>query len=82
LVLDRTLDGARGTVFVSVRKGLDPGLLRATAEPDGLAVELESSTDRLFKLQVSWTGGALDGAAIRLTVGEDSVRLPVELPGR
>ena len=82
LVLDRTADGARGTVFVSVRKGLDPGLLRVEAEPAGLSVALEPSTDRLFKLQVRWGGGALAGAAIRLAVGEDSVRLPVELPDR
>jgi hypothetical protein len=82
LVLDRTEDGARGTVFVSVRKGLDPGLLRVEVEPAGLDVEIEPSTERLFKLQVSWAGGALSGASIRLAVGEDSVVLPVELPGR
>jgi len=82
LVLDRTDDGARGTVFVSVRKGLDPGLLRVTAEPAGLVVEVEPSTERLFKLRVSWAGEALDGAAIRLDVGEDSVLLPVELAAR
>jgi len=82
LLLDPTADGARGTVFVSVRKGLDPGSLRVSGEPAGLVVELEPSTERLFKLHVSWAGGALSGATIRLAVGEDSVRLPVQLPGR
>jgi len=67
------------TIFLSIRDGADPSLLRVDSEHDGLALELEPAGGRFFKLRV--TGApTLEGspATVRFRLGLESVDLPVE----
>jgi hypothetical protein len=80
LVLPRDGGGeATQTVFVSVRKDLDPTHLEIKGQPDGLRVAKEPVNERMFKLTVGWTGNELVGAAVLFEVDDEIVRLPVEL---
>jgi hypothetical protein len=83
LLLAPPADGevTNGTILVSVRPGLNPGLLRAEASPDSLKVELEPAGSRRFKAHVSWDGGKLEGGAVIFNVGGESHELPVQSAG-
>jgi len=81
LVLFPAADGeARGTVFVSVREGVDAGDLRAVAEPPELEVVMQPTTRRLIKVNVSWGGGTLSNASVSFHVGGETLRMPVDWP--
>ena len=83
LVLASVGDGrAEGTLFASVRHGLDPGSLRVDAEPAGIEVAVEPATERMYKVEVRWPGGALTNATLTFRIGDDVVRVPVEWKGR
>jgi hypothetical protein len=68
------------TVILSVRKGLEPGALRAEAHPEGLVVELEPGGGRFYKARIRWNGTRPPeaGAAVTFSLGAERVELPVE----
>lgn len=83
LVLVPAADGeARGTVFASVRPGVDAGDLRVVADPPELEIALQPTTQRLFKLNVRWGGGRLSDASVSFHVGGETLRMPVVWSGR
>jgi len=83
LVLVSVGDGrAEGTLFASVRHGLDPAKLRVDAEPAGIEVAMQPATERMFKVEVAWPGGTLANASLTFRIGDDKVRVPVEWAGR
>jgi hypothetical protein len=83
LLLAPSLEGrARGTLFASVSKGFDPATLDVEFDPSGLEVKLEPATERMFRVEVTWPGGRLDGGFVTFRIGKDSVRIPVEWSGR
>ena len=79
LVLVPAADGeARGTVFASVQEGVDAGDLRVVADPPELEVALQPTFQRLFKVNVRWSGGPLSNASLSFHVGGKMVqRMPV-----
>ncbi len=82
LVLVPAADGeARGTVYASVKKGVDAGDLRVVADPPELDVALQRTTDRLFKISVRWGGGTLSNASVSFHVGGELLRMPVVWSG-
>jgi hypothetical protein len=70
--------GAEQDLVLSVRAGLDPAGLKADAEPPELTVELEPAGARFYRVHVGWGGGDLASAAVTFTVGDESLRVPVE----
>ena len=81
LLLSATGDGARGTLFVSVRKGLDASLLEVENSPAALEVRLVPATERMFKVEVQWQGTTFEQGELRFGIGGNWVRLPVALAG-
>lgn len=65
------------TLLVSVPRGFPASELRASAEPEGLSVELEPSGERHFKARLSWTGEELDKGSLIFTLGTDRYTVPV-----
>jgi hypothetical protein len=66
------------TFALSVREGLDPGLLRAEAEPQGLDVDLQPAGDRFYRAVVRWEGTHTPEAKIIFTLGDERIEMPVE----
>jgi len=64
-----------------VRHGLDPANLRVDAEPAGVEVAMQPTTERMFKVEVRWPGGALTNATLTFRIDDDVVRVPVEWNG-
>jgi hypothetical protein len=71
-----------GTLFASVRAGLDPSLLRVDAEPEGLEVALEPATARMYQVDVLWKGDKLEQGVLVFRMGHETVRVTVEQGGR
>lgn len=83
LVLASVGDGrAEGTLFASVRHGLDPAKLRVAAEPAGIEVAVQPATERMYRVEVRWPGGTLKDATLTFRIDDDVVRVPVEWNGR
>jgi hypothetical protein len=83
LVLVSVGDGrAEGTLFASVRHGLDPADLRVDAEPAGIEVAIRPASERMFKIEVAWPGGALSNASLTFRINDDVVRVPLEWSDR
>jgi hypothetical protein len=77
-----TTGPAEGSTFISVRADLDPTALKIETRPAGLEAQAEpSSSPRILTLHVKWKGGPLVGGVVTMTVGEEKVRLPVEVEG-
>jgi hypothetical protein len=74
--------GAAGTLFASVRHGLDPTKLQVEAEPVGLEVAVRPATERMYEIEVRWPGGTLADATLTFRIDDDLVRVPVEWNGR
>ncbi len=82
LVLASDGQGAgRGLLFASVRPGLDPARLRVEA-PSPFGVEVERTTERMFKISVRSRSGAPVRGSVRFSLGDDTLELPVEWQGR
>jgi hypothetical protein len=74
--------GSAASVFTSVRADLDPSALRVEARPEGLEASVAASASpRILTLRVGWKGGPLRGGVVILSVGDERVRLPVEVQG-
>lgn len=65
-------------VLLSVREGLDPNALRATAEPEELEIELLQAGGRMYRVHVHWSGTTRGDGSILFTVGDEQLRLPVQ----
>jgi hypothetical protein len=78
LTLRPQSDGrAAGTVAVSVRRGLDPALLAAEAQPSTLDVQLTSTGERMFDVRVVAPPGGRGSGHVDFRVGDEFARLPV-----
>jgi hypothetical protein len=73
--------GPRGTLFASVRSGLDPDDLRVEATTDGVEVDVQPATGRIVKVDVRWTGEAALEGELEFRIGREVVRLPVVWDG-
>jgi hypothetical protein len=79
LVLESSEAGGvtRGTVLLTVRRGLDPKMLEVEARPETLEIELEPSGRRAYKVHVGWQGTDNPRGEITFRVGAESYSLPV-----
>jgi hypothetical protein len=73
--------GPRGTLFASVRSGLDPDELRVEAATGGIEVDVQPTTGRIVKVDVRWTGGSVLAGELEFRIGQEVVRLPVAWDG-
>ena len=71
---------AVGTLFVSVRPGLDPAALAFTASPASIEIEGKRVAERMLKLVLRRSGPCQAAGTLALRLGQESVELPVLCP--
>ena len=69
---------ATGSLFLYVRKDLDPATVVVETEPTTLQVRLRPSGKQMYRIDVDWPGGDRKPGRIVFRIGAESIRLPVE----
>jgi len=82
LPVDRLFLQARGeaaaeTLSFTVREGLDPSAVRASASPEGLTVQLEPGDGPAMTARVRWMGGRLDEGQLVFRIAGERIEVPV-----